>query len=50
MTLPWLLVMVTIGWTLVGMLVAVAFGRFIRGPAPVPIVTSTEGSLVELDR
>lgn len=50
MTLPWLLVSVTIGWTLIGMLVAIAFGRFIRGPAQAPIVTSTESSLVEFDR
>lgn len=50
MTLPWLLLAVTIGWTFVGILVAVAFGRFIRGPARAPIVTSAEGSLVEFDR
>ena len=50
MTFLWLLVAVIIAWTFVGILVAVAFGRFIRGPARAPIVTSAEGSLVEFDR
>lgn len=36
MTFPWLLVLGTIGWTVIGTLVALAFGRFIRGAAKTP--------------
>ena len=31
MTFPWLLVLGAIGWTFVGVIVALVFGRFIRG-------------------
>lgn len=41
MTFPWLLVLGAIGWTVIGVLVALIFGRFIRGAAKTPSHTTT---------
>lgn len=43
MTFPWLLVLAVIGWTFVGMIVALIFGRFLRGAAH-PLSSSAEPS------
>lgn len=36
MTFPWLLAVGAIGWTVIGVLVALVVGRFIRGTAYTP--------------
>lgn len=50
MSFPWLLVLGTIGWTVVGVLVALIFGRFIRGtPANPTHVPRPSWATVRLD-
>jgi len=49
MSFPWLLVLGTIGWTVVGVLVALIFGRFIRGTANPTHVPRPSWATVRLD-
>lgn len=37
MSFPWLLALGAIGWTVIGVLVALVVGRFIRGIANTPL-------------
>lgn len=52
MTFPWLLVLGAIVWTTIGVLVALAFGRFIRGAAKnisPPNASDPSWALVRID-
>lgn len=40
MSFPWLLAVGALGWTVIGVLVALVVGRFIRGTAYTPSTTT----------